>query len=464
MSSKAKKSSKKKEIIFPKASDMDYHYGFVLKIYPSCEQKRIIQHNINACNAVYNRLVKAGRCRLPKTHGNFPVFQQINQRISDYSKSPCKILRSQTYWLNNKDLDSMMFANTVLAYRAAWKMCRTIKQIKPPQFRKSKKHQRYQTSCHYDCKRLQKAGQRPNLSNGNVALTFENHKYRISLPKLGAVTCRFSKSILKKLHRVERKGILRIGTVTIAKLPDGSYTCSLQLASDVPFARFLPKTGFSVGVDLNLSNFLTDSNGNVVSNPKYYQKAKAKFRKEQRKLGKKLSKAKQRLGIKQTDKIPRKVLMKQKNYQKQRELVARYHVKVRNQRRNFLDKLSMMYVKNHDVIVAEELRNKNLVKNHALSCAISDVGWRTFLSMLAYKATMYGKKFISVDPKNTTQTCHVCGHIMEGKDKIRLGTEKWTCPVCNSHHSRDWNAAKNILKKGLDSLDCGGKAPQQTEG
>ena len=134
MSSKTKKSSKKKEIIFPRASDLDYHYGFVLKIYPNCEQKRIIQHNINACNAVYNRLVKAGRCRLPKTHGNFPVFQQINQRISDYSETTCKILRSQTYWLNNKDLDSMMFANTVLAYRAAWKMCRAVKQIKPPQF------------------------------------------------------------------------------------------------------------------------------------------------------------------------------------------------------------------------------------------------------------------------------------------------------------------------------------------
>ena len=123
-----------------------------------------------------------------------------------------------------------------------------------------------------------------------------------------------------------------------------------------------------------------------------------------------------------------------------------------------------MYIKNHDVIVAEELRSKNLVKNHALASAISDVGWRTFLSMQEYKASLYGKKFITVDPKNTTQTCHVCGHVMEGKDKIRLGMEEWICPVCNSHHSRDWNAAKNILQKGLDSLDCGGKAPQQMEG
>ena len=158
MNSKTKKSSKKKEVIFPKTSDLDYHYGFVLQIYPNCEQKRIIQHNINACNAVYNRLVKAGRCRLPKTHGNFPIFQQINQRISNYSDTTCKILRSQTYWLSNKDLDSQMFANTVLAYRTAWKMCRTVKQIKPPQFRKSKKHQRYQTNCHYNGKKLQKAG------------------------------------------------------------------------------------------------------------------------------------------------------------------------------------------------------------------------------------------------------------------------------------------------------------------
>jgi putative transposase len=460
MSSKAKKSSKKtKNIIFLSASKLPYHYGMVMRIYPSCEQKRIIQHNIDASNAVYNKFVKAGRCRLPKTNGNFPVFETINQRAFETIQPTCKILKAQFHWLNNDDLDSLMFVNVERTYQAAWNLCRKVKQVKPPQFRKKKTHQSYQTNCMYNGKRLQQEKQRPNLSNGSVRLFFENGKHRIMLPKLGTVTCRLSKSMLKKLHRMERKGILRIGTVTIAKLPDGSYTCSLQLASDAPFVNKLPKTGCTVGVDLNLSNFLTDSNGNVVENPRHYKKAQERLRQEQSRLGKKLSKAKQRLGIKQTDKIPANILARQKNYQRQRELVAILHVKVRNQRKDFLDKLSMMYIKNHDVIVAEELRSRNLVKNHALASAISDAGWRLFLSMLEYKAKMYGKTFITVNPKNTTQTCNVCGHVMEGKDKIRLGVEEWTCPVCHSHHSRDWNAAKNIHKKGLAFLHNGGKAP-----
>ncbi|WP_157049386.1 zinc ribbon domain-containing protein, partial [Companilactobacillus mindensis] len=68
----------------------------------------------------------------------------------------------------------------------------------------------------------------------------------------------------------------------------------------------------------------------------------------------------------------------------------------------------------HDLIVAEELRSSNMLKNHALAMSISDVGWRTFLNMLAYKADLYGRKFLTIDPKNTTQTCSNCGHILSG--------------------------------------------------
>lgn len=87
-------------------------------------------------------------------------------------------------------------------------------------------------------------------------------------------------------------------------------------------------------------------------------------------------------------------------------------------------------IKNHDLVVAEELRSKNLLKNHALSQAISDVGWRTFLNMLAYKAELYGKQFITIDPKYTTQRYHHCGSIMgqNGYKKLTLKDRKWTCP------------------------------------
>lgn len=120
-----------------------------------------------------------------------------------------------------------------------------------------------------------------------------------------------------------------------------------------------------------------------------------------------------------------------------------------NRRKNFLHIQSMALIKNHDLVVAEELRSKNMMKNHALASSISDNGWRTFLNMITYKAKLYGKKFITVNPRYTTQTCNSCGYILNGEAKLTLKDRDWTCPKCGKHHIRDINAAKNILAKGL---------------
>jgi putative transposase len=120
-----------------------------------------------------------------------------------------------------------------------------------------------------------------------------------------------------------------------------------------------------------------------------------------------------------------------------------------NRRRNFLHIQSTALINNHDLVVAEELRSRNMMKNHALASSIQDNGWRTFLNMMEYKAELYGKEFKTVNPRNTTQTCHCCGHIMQGEEKLSLSVREWTCPSCGARHVRDINAAINILQKGL---------------
>lgn len=92
------------------------------------------------------------------------------------------------------------------------------------------------------------------------------------------------------------------------------------------------------------------------------------------------------------------------------------------------------------------------MKNHAIAMNMQDTGWRTFLNFLTYKAILYGKKFITVDPRNTTQTCHACGHVMSGKEKLTLKDREWICPKCGMHHIRDVNAAKNILARAKQKL------------
>lgn len=181
--------------------------------------------------------------------------------------------------------------------------------------------------------------------------------------------------------------------------------------------------------------------GNVVANPRYYRSMRSKLAKAQRKLSRRATRAKKE----------HRLLRRSANYQRQRRVVANLQRKVANQRHNFLQLLSTILIKNHDLVVAEELRSKNMLRNHALAMSISDVGWRTFLDMLAYKANLYNRKFITVNPRNTTQTCSQCQFVM-GTDethKLILKDRDWTCPRCQTHHIRDWNAAKNILAKGL---------------
>ncbi|NRN79724.1 hypothetical protein IMAU50064_01989 [Lactobacillus helveticus] len=181
--------------------------------------------------------------------------------------------------------------------------------------------------------------------------------------------------------------------------------------------------------------------GQWLPTPCFYRQAKKKLAHAQRVLSRRQRRAKQE----------GRNLRMAKNYQKQRLAVAKLHDKIRRQREDFLQVLSTALIKNHDLVVAEELRSKNLLKNHALSQAISDVGWRRFLNMLAYKAKLYDKEFITIDPKYTTQRCHQCGTIMgqNGCRKLKLKDREWTCPMCQTYHIRDWNAAVNILEKGL---------------
>ena len=73
-------------------------------------------------------------------------------------------------------------------------------------------------------------------------------------------------------------------------------------------------------------------------------------------------------------------------------------------------------------------------------------------TMLQYKAELYGKIVILVPPKNTTQTCSHCGHIMSGDEKLTLDIREWDCPSCGTRHLRDVNAAINILNRGLKAV------------
>ncbi|MGN1271534.1 MAG: RNA-guided endonuclease InsQ/TnpB family protein [Lactobacillus sp.] len=426
-------------------NQLEYHFGIKLRFYPSDKQKRIIKHNYDAQRFVYNQYVGINRLAyqvhatsrikqlngpLPFVMGQMNAFEtaQVNNMLELKSSiATPKALRDKFAFLRVKDIDSLSLANAVQNYNKAWKNYRKLGHGTPT-FHKKRNDWSYQTNCQY-VKQNQ-----AYLDNGTVRFIDLKH---IKVPKLGTVRISGLRKLLKE--RIKKRIPTRIGTVTIKKTADNQFYLSMQLASDTQFVKSKAKTGKQLGIDLNLDNFLTDSNGAVVANPRFYRKNKLKLARLQRILSRRQRRAKSE----------GRALRDSKNYQKQTQKVASLQAKIRRQRQNFLHVLSTALIKSQDLVVAEELRSKNMIKNHALALSITDVGWRAFLSMLEYKAVLYGKQFVTIDPKYTTQRCSNCGTIMgqNGYHKLTLKDREWACPVCHAAHIRDWNAAKNILEK-----------------
>ena len=140
-----------------------------------------------------------------------------------------------------------------------------------------------------------------------------------------------------------------------------------------------------------------------------------------------------------------------KNYYKTKKKIALCHEKIRNIRKDYLHKVSHEIISENQVIVSENLQIKNMVKNHHLAKATSDVSWYELTRQLEYKAKWNGRKYIKIDTfYASSQLCSVCGY--QNPDTKDLSVRTWICPKCGAEHDRDINAAKNILTEGLRQI------------
>ena len=220
-------------------------------------------------------------------------------------------------------------------------------------------------------------------------------------------------------------------SVTVARDPDGRWhvTLHVELADPVP----LPATGRAVGIDLGISNFAVLSDGSRIANPRHMARKAANLARYQRRMARKERGS--------------------NNRRKARTKVARAHRKVRAARADFLHRVSTRLVRDHDLLVIEDLNVRGMVGNRRLAKAISDSGLGTFRAMLAYKAARAGRRLVVVDRWfPSSKTCSACGHLLT---TLTLGTRVWVCPSCGARHDRDLNAAKNILAAGRAVTACG---------
>src|SRR5947208_1167619 len=221
-------------------------------------------------------------------------------------------------------------------------------------------------------------------------------------------------------------------TVTVSRDPCGRWYISL--AVDVADPVQLPATGAVVGVDLGIKDFAVTSDGEKIPNPRRLARRERNLARYQRRLA--------------------RCQKGSANRAKARAKVARAHRKARASRQDFLHRASVRLVRDHDVIVIEDLNVAGMVRNRSLAKAISDCGWGEFRRMIGYKAARAGRHLIVIDRwYPSSKTCSSCGHLLA---ELSLSTRTWQCPSCGIRHDRDINAAKNILAAGLAVTACGG--------
>ena len=357
--------------------------GIKFRIYPNREQQNIINQTLGCCRLIYNK----GLAMRNEAYENGSKigYSQTSAMLTDLKKDEkfafLKLVDSIALQQSLRDLDRG-FVN-FFQKRAAHPVFKS----------KHNHHQSYRTINQRD----------------NIRIVGK----RIKLPKLGFVKIRQSMEVDK------------INNVTIERTPTGKYFAVLNVEFE---PEPLINMGGLIGIDVGIKDFYSDSNGNVVSNPKYLEKSMRKLIREQRKLSRKQKGS--------------------NNRNKQRVKVALVHEKITNQRNDFLQKQSTMLIRENQTICIEDLKVKNMIRNRRLAQHIASASWSKFFDMLTYKSVWYGNDIVKVPTMYpSSQTCSCCGY----KNTLvkNLAVRVWECPECHTVHNRDTNASINILKKGL---------------
>jgi len=223
------------------------------------------------------------------------------------------------------------------------------------------------------------------------------------------------------LHRIP-KGKIKTLTIKQNKIGQWFAIFSCEMPDDIIVHNSKEK----IGIDVGIENLAVLSNGETIANPRWLSKSERKLRLLQRRLSRKVKGS--------------------KNRTKARFRLAKQHIKVANQRGDFLHKISSSLAKSYSFISVENLSVKDMVKNHCLAKHITDASWSSFVQMLSYKAVKCGGQFVKINPRNTSKTCSGCGTIVD----MPLKKRHFLCPKCGLSLHRDLNASHNILKVGTD--------------
>jgi putative transposase len=329
-----------------------------------------------------------------------------NKGVNRYDLNKyCKVLREQFEWCKKLSAQACQ-ASAERAWSAIARFFENCKKKVPGKkgFPKFKKHQTH------GCVEYKVDGW--VLSDDRLTIAFRD----------GFKAGTFRMWGTRDLHFYQKEQIKR---VRVVRRSDGYY---VQFSIDQERNEQHEPTNRMVGIDVGLNHFYTDSDGNKVENPRFLRKAEKALKRAQKRVSRRTKGSKNRAhAIKQLGKA---------------------HLKVSRRRKDFAVKTARAQILSADLVAIEDLKVRNMVKNHHLAKSISDASWTLFRQWLEYFGKVFDVPVIAVAPHYTSQNCSNCGQEV----KKTLSTRTHKCPHCGYLDDRDTNAAINILMKALQGL------------
>ena len=358
--------------------------AYRFRIYPDREQEKLIHKTFGCCRFVYN-------CMLSERK---EIYEKTGKTVR---LTPAKY-KKEYVWL--KEVDSLALANVQLHLEAAYQKFFRGEKAGFPKFKSKRRSRKSYTT---------------NVVNGNIRL--ENGKLR--LPKVGFIKIR--------QHRpVPEEYILK--SVTVSMEGSGKYYASLlyeYFASESQAAGKIPEEMTILGIDFAMRGLAVFSNGEHVEYPMYYRKSQKKLAREQRKLS--------------------HCKRGSRGYERQRKKVAKCHEKIRDQRRDYLHKLSREIADSYDAVSVEDIDMKAMSGSLSFGKSVMDDSFGMFRVMLRYKLEEQNKNLVKVGRFfPSSKMCSRCGNV---KKELALSERIYQCG-CGNCMDRDVNAAVNTREEG----------------
>lgn len=376
---------------------MKRNYAYKIRLYPNKEQAILIDKTIGCCRLIYNLMLSERK----------EVWEQNKENkelVYGWKYKTEKQYKEEYDFLKEVDSISLVQSRRHLenAYNNFFKSIsgkRKGGDLGFPQFKKKKNGGSYSTQ---------------NVTE-NIRILDNKH---IKLPKLGII--KFSQKPNNK------DGVIK--SATISKTPTEKYYCSILFEQEIEKQPkvVLNENSKIIGLDMSLSNFFVDSNGNSPLFSRRYRKAEKKLKRLNHIISRK---------------------EKSNKRKKLRKSINRINEKIQNQRTDFCHKLSTQLVKDNDVIVVESLNLKSMSQCLKLGKSVMDLGYSQFINQLQYKCDWYGKHLVQADKWfASSKICHTCGFKYQD---LTLADRKWVCPNCGTEINRDENAANNLKQLGI---------------